>query len=204
MSNSLPPHGLYVARQAPLSWNTPGKNTGVDSHSLLQGIFSTQGWDPVSCIAGRFFTIWVTRDYLRPLSNCEDAWFLVRGYSHRDSPGPFCYSVLPVRSGFLPSAGRFWFGWIQWHHPAILDFFFFFFTARDHFCWSWGAGLIASLGTHSLYFIHSAACWKDRALSSLRKLTGSFSVSAPLSGLGYVPYKSKHQLLWPAPSSRSF
>ena len=83
-------------------------------------------------------------------------------------------------------------------------FFFFFFTARDHFCWSWGAGLIASLGTHSLYFIHSAACWTDRALSSLRKLTGSFSVSAPLSGLGYVPYKSKHQLLWPAPSSRSF
>ena len=24
-------------------WNSPGKNTGVDSHSLLQGIFSTQG-----------------------------------------------------------------------------------------------------------------------------------------------------------------
>ena len=25
------------------SWNPPGKNTGVGSHSLLQGIFSTQG-----------------------------------------------------------------------------------------------------------------------------------------------------------------
>ena len=24
-------------------WNSPGKNTGVGSHSLLQGIFSTQG-----------------------------------------------------------------------------------------------------------------------------------------------------------------
>ena len=24
-------------------WNSPGKNTGVDHHSLLQGIFPTQG-----------------------------------------------------------------------------------------------------------------------------------------------------------------
>ena len=27
-------------------WNSPGKNTGVGSHSLLQGIFPTQGWNP--------------------------------------------------------------------------------------------------------------------------------------------------------------
>ena len=26
-------------------WDSVGKNTGVDSHSLLQGIFSTQGWN---------------------------------------------------------------------------------------------------------------------------------------------------------------
>ena len=39
--NSLwPPR--TVAHQAPL-WNSPGKNTGVYSHSLLQGIFPTQG-----------------------------------------------------------------------------------------------------------------------------------------------------------------
>ena len=31
-----------VALQAPLSWDSPSKNTGVDSHSLLQGIFPTQ------------------------------------------------------------------------------------------------------------------------------------------------------------------
>ena len=30
------------ACQAPL-WNSPGKNAGVGSHSLLQGIFPTQG-----------------------------------------------------------------------------------------------------------------------------------------------------------------
>ena len=28
------------------SWNSPGKNTGVGCHSLLQGIFPTQGLNP--------------------------------------------------------------------------------------------------------------------------------------------------------------
>ena len=35
-----------VARQAPLSWDSPGKNTGVGCHFLLQGIFLTQGSNP--------------------------------------------------------------------------------------------------------------------------------------------------------------
>ena len=37
----------------------PGKNTGVDCHFLLQGIFLTQGSNPClmsSSLAGRFFT----------------------------------------------------------------------------------------------------------------------------------------------------
>ena len=32
-----------VACQAPLSMDSPGKNTGVGCHALLQGIFQTQG-----------------------------------------------------------------------------------------------------------------------------------------------------------------
>ena len=43
MSNSLQPNR---AHQVPLSWNSPGKNTGVDCHSLLQGIFRKQGSNP--------------------------------------------------------------------------------------------------------------------------------------------------------------
>ena len=35
-----------VAHQAPLSWDSPGKNTGVGCHALLQGIFLTQGLNP--------------------------------------------------------------------------------------------------------------------------------------------------------------
>ena len=34
---------LYLACQAPVSMNFPGKNTGVGCHFLLQGIFPTQG-----------------------------------------------------------------------------------------------------------------------------------------------------------------
>ena len=32
--------------QAPLSMDSPGKNTRVGCHVLLQGIFPTQGWNP--------------------------------------------------------------------------------------------------------------------------------------------------------------
>ena len=40
--HSLRPRGLYPARLLCL-WDTPGKNTGVGYHFLLQGIFLTQG-----------------------------------------------------------------------------------------------------------------------------------------------------------------
>jgi len=56
----LSTHAQTVACQAPLSmgffffffclWDFPGKNTGVSCHSLLQGIFPTQGSNSVSCI----------------------------------------------------------------------------------------------------------------------------------------------------------
>ena len=40
VSYSLQLHGQYSP------WNSPGQNTGVGSHSLLQGIFPTQGLNP--------------------------------------------------------------------------------------------------------------------------------------------------------------
>ena len=43
---TLRPHGLSPAR-LPCPWNSPGKNTGEGSHSLLQEIFPTQGSNPV-------------------------------------------------------------------------------------------------------------------------------------------------------------
>ena len=43
MSDSATP--WTVAHQAPLSLDSPDKNTGVSCYFLLQGIFPTQGWN---------------------------------------------------------------------------------------------------------------------------------------------------------------
>ena len=48
--------------------NSPGQNTGVGSHSLLQGIFPTQDRAQVSCIADGFFTAWATQGSPRILA----------------------------------------------------------------------------------------------------------------------------------------
>ena len=45
VSNSLWPHGLLPHRLL-WPWDSSGKNTGVGRHSLLQGIFWTQGSNP--------------------------------------------------------------------------------------------------------------------------------------------------------------
>ena len=41
MSNSVQPYGLYPTRLL-CPWDSPGKNTGLGCHALLQGIFPTQ------------------------------------------------------------------------------------------------------------------------------------------------------------------
>ena len=45
MLNFLRPYGFYPTRLL-CPWNSPGKITGVGSHSLLHGIFLTQGSNP--------------------------------------------------------------------------------------------------------------------------------------------------------------
>ena len=61
MSGSWWLRGLWLARLL-CPWNSLGRKTGVDSHSLFQGIFWPGGQTWVSHIAGRFFTIWATRE----------------------------------------------------------------------------------------------------------------------------------------------
>ena len=45
VSNPLQPHGLHPTRLL-CPWDSPGKNTEVGCHALLQGIFQTQGSNP--------------------------------------------------------------------------------------------------------------------------------------------------------------
>ena len=52
-------------------WNSPGKNTGVGCHFLLQGSSWPRVQTGVSCIISRFFTVWATREVVgrKVLSN---------------------------------------------------------------------------------------------------------------------------------------
>ena len=64
-------YGLWPAKLL-CSWDFPGKNTWVDCHAHLQGLFLTQGSNPVSCVscsAGGFFTTEPQR--LNPVSYCH-------------------------------------------------------------------------------------------------------------------------------------
>ena len=45
MSDPLGPHGLWPCRLL-CPWDSPGKDTGVGCHFLLQGIFLVQGSNP--------------------------------------------------------------------------------------------------------------------------------------------------------------
>ena len=57
-------HGLRPTRLLCL-WNSPGKRIGVGSHSLLQGIFPTQGSKLGLLHWRHIFTIWAPREALR-------------------------------------------------------------------------------------------------------------------------------------------
>ena len=60
MSNSLWLYGLYPTRlRCPC--NSPGKNTGVGCHALLQGSSQPRDRTQVSHTVGRVLTIWTTR-----------------------------------------------------------------------------------------------------------------------------------------------
>ena len=73
MSDSLQPYGVQpTSLLGP--WDSPGKNTGVGCHSLLQGLFPTQGSNPhlftSLALAGGFFTtgaIWKPNHVVRGL-----------------------------------------------------------------------------------------------------------------------------------------
>ena len=83
-------HACLVALPARLlcPWNTPGKNTGVGSHSLLQGIFPSQGSNP-------------------GLPHCRQILYCL---NHQRSPGNLCpklirishFCLAPVHGGHCP------------------------------------------------------------------------------------------------------
>ena len=76
--------------------DTPGKNTGVDYHTLLQGIFPPRDWTHISCgscIASRFFTT-------EPLK--KSSYFIVV-YNSQSSPLSILFSECPCEGNRLLS-----------------------------------------------------------------------------------------------------
>ena len=61
VSDSLQCHGLYSAWLL-CPWNSPGKNTRVGSHSLLRGIFLTQGSNPGLLHHRQILSHWASRE----------------------------------------------------------------------------------------------------------------------------------------------
>ena len=92
VSDSLQPHEPKPTRFL-WPWNSPGKNTGVGIHSLLQGIVPTQGsntglpsWKPATNSTSLFFffpvflilrwlNLWMGNQWLRS-ADCSSALFL--------------------------------------------------------------------------------------------------------------------------------
>ena len=61
LSDSWRPHGLHPVQLLCL-WDSPGKNTGVGCHALLQGIFLTQGWNLGFLHCRQILYHWATKE----------------------------------------------------------------------------------------------------------------------------------------------
>ena len=90
MSSSLRPHGLQPARLL-CPWNSPGKNTRVGCHFLLQGIFPAQGSKP------------------RVLCTCISRWILYH-CTNLGSPQKVTYMQLTLTVPLL---------WVWGHCPCL-------------------------------------------------------------------------------------
>ena len=82
------------------------KNTGVGSLALVQRIFLTQGSNRISCVAGRFFTNWATREAqpsLRSKLNCFLFSVIIKTFTKAKCWESGCRQFLPPASWFKAS-----------------------------------------------------------------------------------------------------
>ena len=74
-------HGQYPTRLL-YPWDSPGKNTGMGSHFLLQGIFPTRNRTCISCTARWILYHWATWEALRRYLHSLKLPEYVLGYLH--------------------------------------------------------------------------------------------------------------------------
>ena len=100
-----------VAYRLLCAWDSPGKNTGVGCHFLLQGIFPTQGSNPSFPHCRQIFTVRATREALYLWGSILMSLF----YSYQSSlPSSTTYwrefSALQILASFVidwPQCGGF-------------------------------------------------------------------------------------------------
>ena len=109
MSSSLRPHGLYPTKLI-CPQNFLGKDTGVGCHFLLQGIYLTQGLNPVSS------SISITWELVRTENlPCTLSPDLLRTCLIRGSPGDSCGH--PCWGRAAPAVSHKFLAWLfVWSH----------------------------------------------------------------------------------------
>ena len=112
ISDSVWAYGLQPARLLWI-WDSPGKNTGVCCHAILQGTSLTQGLNPRLLNCRQILYCWATRKAFSEFSCCSVAvvsdslW--PHGLQHASLP---CPSLSPgACSNLYPLS--------QWFHPTI-------------------------------------------------------------------------------------
>ena len=108
------PDGLYPTRLL-CPWDSPGRNTGVGCHFLLQGIFLTQGSNPPPshmspALTGGFFTTSIPWEALKEVRCVKN---LTQCFAHRIHTLNKSQSLLPesdyvpcpTSGGYVPMTG---------------------------------------------------------------------------------------------------
>ena len=121
VSNSFPPHGLHRP------WDSPGQNTGVCCHSLLQGIFPTQGLNPgLQCRQILYLSISSPGHPVTPRRLPSDVGRGASSTEERPSPGWFCLNAHSCQGHTGRGLGRW--AMPMWHLPLRIS------------SWKWGDG----------------------------------------------------------------
>ena len=93
--------------------HSPGRNTGVGCHAFLQETFPNRDQTQVSHTAGRFFTVWATKEAYTWWTQC--LYFIHSNICVTYWKRSWCWEILRVRGEGID---RGWDGWIaspiQW------------------------------------------------------------------------------------------
>ena len=109
VSDSSRPHGLQPTMLL-CPWDSPGKNTGVGCHFLLQGIFRRRDQTQISLIAGRCFNLWATREPQIKLPTSAES-SKKQESSRKTSISALLTMPKPLTVWITINCGKFWKRW---------------------------------------------------------------------------------------------